>query len=356
MQIFRDGTLGQARRRTDHDHLAGIAGAGDRTELMPVQQQSTARRDGKSSEDSEQGRPAVAVFGQQRHVLPGGHRERHLVEQHDPVVFERKLLGLDRALEHEVLVAGRFRVERRAQAGRIELGAQLRVFDLRVLLDLVEVEQLLPGRRQVLVGGEHADQRAERQAAAQYQITADRQEEERRELRDEVVQEFDEELLAIDVVADPEDPIEVLAEGGELRLVGVIGVHILDDAGHFADALRQAAHLAHPGEAEQIDLALQLGNEIRLKRVERDRRQAHDQILGEDEAERGQQQPGLEQRRDHGIAEIAAERFDLAGDHGDQLALGEPAELRQRKTQDPAEQLGAQPAQHGLAEAALCTR
>ena len=138
-----------------------------------------------------------------------------------------------------------------------------------------------------------------------------------------------------------------------MRLVGVIRVHVLDDAGHFADALRQAAYLAHPGEAEQIDLALQLGNEIRLKRVERDRRQAHDQILGEDEAERGQQQPGLEQRRDHGIAEIAAERFDLAGDHGDQLALGQPAELRQGKTQDPAEQLRAQPAQHGLAEAAF---
>ena len=50
LQIFRDGTLGQARRGTDHDHLAGIAGAGDRAELMPVQQQATAGRDGKSSE------------------------------------------------------------------------------------------------------------------------------------------------------------------------------------------------------------------------------------------------------------------------------------------------------------------
>ena len=128
---------------------------------------------------------------------------------------------------------------------------------------------------------------------------------------------------------------------------------VLDHAGHLADPLRQAAHLADAVEAQQVDLPLQLGNDVRLERIERDRRQTHDQVLGENEAQRGEQQPGLEHRGDQGIAEIATERLDLARDHGDQLALRQPAELRQGKAQDAAEELGAQPAQHALAEAAL---
>jgi len=70
---------------------------------------------------------------------------------------------------------------------RIELRDDLLVLDAHVLLSRIPSEQLLPGAQDVLVGGEHRHQRAERQAALDHQIAASRVEEERRDLREEVV-------------------------------------------------------------------------------------------------------------------------------------------------------------------------
>ena len=88
-------------------------------------------------------------------------------------------------------------------ARRLELRHDLLVLDADVLLRRVPVEQLLPRVQDVLVRGEHGDERAEREAALDHQVAAHRIEEERRDLREEVVQELDEELALVDVVADP---------------------------------------------------------------------------------------------------------------------------------------------------------
>src|SRR5205814_8447925 len=68
-------------------------------------------------------------------------------------------------------------------AGGLELLDDLLVGDPRIFLDLVEVEQFLPRRGQVLVGGEDRHQRAERQTVLDDQIPAQRVEEERRQDR-----------------------------------------------------------------------------------------------------------------------------------------------------------------------------
>ena len=122
---------------------------------------------------------------------------------------ERQVDGAQLARERHRL--GRVRALQRlvAQPGGIELGDHLLELDLRVPGQLVVVEQLLPRRVQLLVRADHRHQRAERQVARDHQIAADRVEEERAELRDEVVEELDEELLLVDLVADVEDDAEL---------------------------------------------------------------------------------------------------------------------------------------------------
>ena len=123
------------------------------------------------------------------------------------------------------------------QPGRLKLFDDLLVFDPRVLFLLIEIEQFLPRRGHVLVGRQHRDQRAERQIAADYQIAADRIEEERRQLSDEVVEKLDEEFALIDLEADVVDAAEQAGEIGQLQLDRVVGMDF-DDAGRrFLDAV-----------------------------------------------------------------------------------------------------------------------
>src|SRR5205814_5887565 len=75
-------------------------------------------------------------------------------------------------------------------AGGLELLDDLLVGDPRVLLDLIEVEELLPGRGEILVSGEDRHQRAERQGAPDDEIAAQRVEEERRQLTYEVIEKL----------------------------------------------------------------------------------------------------------------------------------------------------------------------
>ncbi len=86
-----------------------------------------------------------------------------------------------------------------------ELLDHLLVLDLDVEALLVPVDQLLHRRGQVLVGGDHRDQRADVELAGDHEIAADRVEQERRHLREEVVEELDHELALVELEADAED-------------------------------------------------------------------------------------------------------------------------------------------------------
>src|SRR5690348_111901 len=97
------------------------------------------------------------------------------------------------------------------------------------------VQELLPRAQDVLVRGEHRDQRAERQAALDHEIAADRVEEERRDLREEVVQELDEELAPVDVEADRVDLAEAMADVGALELQRVVAANLREPGHRFAD-------------------------------------------------------------------------------------------------------------------------
>src|SRR6266851_4040399 len=210
--------------------------------------------------------------------------EAHRVDDARPLVLgEAEIGGADLAGERRDLVR---RIELPAivdHALGLELLDDLLVLDLGVLQELVEIEQLGPRRGEVLVGGEDGDQGAEREIALDHQIAADRIEEERRQLGDEVVEELDEELAAIDLEADVVDGAEKAGEIGELPADRVVGVDLGDAGRRIADAVGDQAHGAHALLAEEIDLALQLGDEIALQRVERDRGGAEHRVLHEHE-------------------------------------------------------------------------
>src|SRR3546814_5152287 len=77
--------------------------------------------------------------------------------------------------------------------------------DLHVEALLVPVDQLLDRRRQILVGGDDGNQRADVEAAGDREQAAAGVEHEGRQLGQQVVDELHEELALIDLEADVED-------------------------------------------------------------------------------------------------------------------------------------------------------
>ena len=85
-----------------------------------------------------------------------------------------------------------------------ELLDDLLVFDLRVLLFEIPVEQFLDRASRSLVGGDDRDELAER-VRREWRNSRHRIEEERRDLGEEVVEELHEELAPADLEPDVVD-------------------------------------------------------------------------------------------------------------------------------------------------------
>ena len=87
-----------------------------------------------------------------------------------------------------------------AHPSRLELASDLIVFDARIFLHLVVGQELLPGSGKIFVGRDRRHQRADIEPTRDYEVTTDRVEEERAELLNEIIDEFDNEFLAVDLV------------------------------------------------------------------------------------------------------------------------------------------------------------
>ncbi len=162
-------------------------------------------------------------------------------------VHDREPLDHERAGERLVVACRSLLLGSRQQPLRREVLDDLIVLDLHVEPLLVPVDQLLQRRRQLPIGGDDGDELADVEAAAKREIAADRVEEERRHLRQKIVQELDHELPLVDAEAQVEELEEAMADLGPLPVVGVVdvdGLHAVDD---LADP---------PGEAARGELAL----------------------------------------------------------------------------------------------------
>ena len=127
---------------------------------------------------------------------------------------------------------------------------------------------------------------------------------------------------------------------------------LLNAGNALANPVRQFADCLYPLLAKLVHPALQLRNDVALDRIERDCGGAEDRILHEHEDQNGQQRAALKSRQGDRIADEAAKRLDLGGDHRNHFALTDFFEMRQREAQDPGIKVVAQTPQHALAKLA----
>ena len=127
------------------------------------------------------------------------NREADPVENAAAVVLGERQVGHDREFAGERRQSFRLGHLQTGvdHPGGLELFYDLLVFDPRILLDLIKIEEFLPRRSQIFVCRQHRDQSAERKISADHQITADRIEEKRRKLSNEIVQKLDKELTLV---------------------------------------------------------------------------------------------------------------------------------------------------------------
>ena len=162
----------------------------------------------RRADDAREGAGRRAAVGRRCPTRAGsGQVERDAVDDRRRHAGRVTLQVLDHERAGErLVVALRQRPPRRRQEPlRREMLDDLVVLDLHVEALLVPVDQLLQRRRQLAIGGDHGDELADVEAAAQREIAADRVEEERRHLRQQVVQELDHELPLVDAEADVEE-------------------------------------------------------------------------------------------------------------------------------------------------------
>ena len=289
-----------------------------------------------------------------RHLRVGRQRQRDAVEQLHPPV-----LGHRHAGQHHLVAERRRRtVGDDLQLGRhhalgLELVDHLLVLDLHVLALLVPVDQLLDRRGQVLVGEQHAHHRADIHLAGDREIAAHQVDRERRHLRQDVVPELGDELLVVELEADPEDVAEPLGDVGALVVGRAVDMDLVHAVGGLGDAAGQQAGRQLALAAEHQHRPAQPRDDRHLHRQQHDHDDRQQPVLHHDEDDRRQRLAAEEHRLHEGVADEAAERLDLVLDHGRELGLLDLAEVGRREAQDAVVELVAQAAQHALAHAAL---
>ena len=347
----------------EREEIGGRADVGERApgdrlgsarEIDPAELDRAVRRHHQPREELRELARAARRPPDDRDVLLQRALERHAVDHARAGIVVQRDGG-----DFEPAIAGQLgRLQRRLQlGGRRFLGGELLdhlvVLDLDVEALLVPVDQLLHRRRQVLVRRDDRDQRTDIQLADDDEVAAHRIEEEGRHLRQEVVEELDQELALVELEADAKDPSQ---PGGDLGAFPVRRI-VRVDLRRAVDTLGNA-----PGERTRGELALAAEHEQALSQPRDDDRlhadhgkrdQPEPDLLIDDEEHRRKRLPAEEERRDERFADEAAERLDLVLDHGRHLGGLHAPEARQRKAQDVVEEGVAQPAQHALAHPAL---
>ena len=241
----------------------------------------------------------------------------------------------------------------RINIGGIKVFHHCLVFHLHVGDELVIGQQFLPGPGQILVGGDHRQQRTDAEIALDDQIAADQIEEERRQLVHEIIHELDEILPIVDLVADLEIFVEPVSNIGRMQRRSIIGVNLMNASDRLAQLVGNDANVLDPLAGEQDNLLLQLGNDIGLQRIGADGGKPQQRVLHEDEADLHHQKAALIGRQRNGIADEAADILHLGGDHGDDLAGTHLPEMRKAESEHTLKKLEAQAAQHALAQPSL---
>ena len=311
-----------AHRRVEHERLRADVGepAAGHPLVHPVRPftaDGERARSGIHEPGEDEGELLPAAAGSTDQRDPGVRRDadRHAFEKAGPgIVTEGEAGSRDLALHPG---AGRRRpeLERLVEhPGGTELGDDLLVLDTGVFAALVVVEQLLPGRGEVLVGRDRGHQGANLEPPHDHEVAADGVEAERSEVVDRVVEELDHELPDEDLQAHHVDVAEAGRHGGTLVGGGVVSTDLLDPGHRLPDAVREPAYEPNPLLGEGVHPALELRDDIELERIEGDRGRRHHPVLNEEEREDHEQVATLEDRELERVADEPSERLHLGGD------------------------------------------
>ena len=174
-QIVAQGAGKQVGGRADIADPAADHRERQRRDVGAADRDAAARRPDQAREQQGELVLAAAALADDRDMLVERRRKADAVEDAAAVVLGQRQIGDDQLAGQRRDALGLLEQQARiGHARRLELLDDLLVLDPRIFFLLVEIEQLLPRRGQVLVGGQHRHQRAERQAAADHQIAADR--------------------------------------------------------------------------------------------------------------------------------------------------------------------------------------
>ena len=154
-----------------------------------------------------------------------------------------------------------------------------------------------------------------------HQIAADRKEEERRQLPDQVVEEFHEEFLAVDPVPDREKLGQTVADLRQPVTAPAIHQQGACARRRFTHFGRKTAHLLYPLLVELVDLRLKMRDQPGLQGDERDRGEPEPEALQKEKPEDGDHLPRLHERLGNCIAHHAAHGFGFRRYHGYEFAL-----------------------------------
>ena len=136
-------------------------------------------------------------------------------------------------------------------------------------------------------------------------------------------------------------------------MAGIAGVDVGDAPHALPDHVGEPPDLPDSAPVVPQEPLLKDGNQDRLDRIERDRGEAQDIVLHEHEEDNHQQRPAVDSGNRDGCAHEAPHRLHFPGDHGDQFALGDSAEMGQGKPENSVIELEAKAPQHPLSGLAL---
>jgi hypothetical protein len=232
-----------AQRALEEVQVGGGIGnppAGDRfrqfEQILAVDGDAAGIRPHHAPERFGEGFRAARVRADDRNRLVRLDFDRNVIDQlRTAVVADRKAGDDDRRCKPGDVFDRHFLDTVIDQRLDVELLVDLLILDLHVLAHLVPVDQFLQRPRQVLVGADHGNQLADVETTLQREIAADRVEQERGDLGQEVVDELDQEFPLIEVVADREDQAEPRGNIGALEVRRVVAVDRADAVDDLAD-------------------------------------------------------------------------------------------------------------------------
>ena len=239
------------------------------------------------------------------------------------------------------------------QAFHRELADDLLVLDRHVGPLLIPVDQLLDRRGQVTIGRDHRDELADVEGAGQRQIAANGIEEERRHLREEIIQILDGKFAPEKIGANFIQYTEPATDFGFRKWSDTMDVDRGRPLNDLADAARQFAglDLALAGKTQLFPP--QARDHVGLDQHDTQGDQTQPVALDDNEQRRRCRLHAEECRLDKCVAGKPADRLNLIFD--DRCGFGrlDGADVFRSKAQQQGKELEADAPQHALAEHTL---